>query len=152
MGKLKASVGLDHGLVHASVGRLISIPDSSFKMGNAHGVSTENPVHTVRIKGFRLGETEVTQKQWRLVMGSAPSYFKGCDNRPVDSVSWNDVQDLLKKLNQQTYLRFRLPTEAEWEYACRSAGKDEKYCGGDDANDLVNLFITTQLSGFFHFS
>ena len=137
IGKLKASVGLDPGPVYARVGRLISVPAGSFEMGNANGASAENPVHTVRIKGFRLGQTEVTQKQWKLVMGSAPSYFNDCDNCPVDSVSWNDVQHFLKKLNEQTGLRFRLPTEAEWEYACRSAGKVEKYCGGDDASKLA---------------
>ena len=137
MGKLKTLVGLDPGPVYSRVGRLISIPDGPYKMGNASGDSTENPVHTVRINGFRLGETEVTQKQWQLVMGRAPSYFKACDNCPVDSVSWNDVQDFFKKLNQQTGLRFRLPSEVEWEYACRSAGKDEKYCGGDDESKLA---------------
>jgi len=137
MGKLKTLVGLDPGPVYSRVGSLISIPDGSFKMGNGSGDSTENPVHTVRINGFRLGETEVTQKQWQLVMGSATSYFKGCDNCPVDSVSWNDVQDFFKKLNKQTGLRFRLPSEAEWEYACRSAGKDEKYCGGGDESKLA---------------
>ncbi|MBT8440140.1 MAG: SUMF1/EgtB/PvdO family nonheme iron enzyme, partial [Gammaproteobacteria bacterium] len=136
-GKLKASVGLDPGPVYARVGRLISVPSGSFEMGNANGPSAENPVHSVRIKGFRLAQTEVTQKQWQLVMGSDPSYFEDCDNCPVDSVSWNDVQDFLKKLNEQTGLRFRLPTEAEWEYACRSAGKIEKYCGGDEPNSLA---------------
>ena len=136
-GKLKTLVGLDAGPVYARVGRLITVPDGSFKMGNSRGSSTEKPVHTVRINGFRLGETEVTQKQWQLVMGGNPSYFKGCDNCPVDSVSWNDVQNFIKKLNKQTGLRFRLPTEAEWEYACRSAGKTEKYCGGSDANKLA---------------
>ena len=137
MGRLKASAGLDPGPVYSRVGRLISIPDGSFKMGNASGDSTEKPVHTVRINGFRIAETEVTQKQWHLVMGSTPSYFEACDNCPVDSVSWNDVQNYFKKLNEQTGLRFRLPSEAEWEYACRSAGKDEKYCGGDDESKLA---------------
>ena len=137
IGKLKALVGLDPGPVYARAGRLISVPAGTFEMGNANGAPSENPVHTVRIKGFRLGQTEVTQKQWKLVMGSAPSYFNDCDNCPVDSVSWNDVQHFLKKLNEQTGLRFRLPTEAEWEYACRSAGKVEKYCGGDDASRLA---------------
>jgi hypothetical protein len=137
MGKLKTLAGIDPGPVYSRVGRLISIPDGSFKMGNGSGDSTENPVRTVRINGFRIGETEVTQKQWQLVMGSAPSYFKGCDNCPVDNVSWNDIQYFFKKLNKQTGLRFRLPSEAEWEYACRSAGKDEKYCGGDDESKLA---------------
>jgi len=137
IGKLKTMVGIDPGPVYSRVGRMISIPAGSFEMGNAGGDASEKPVHTVRINGFRLGETEVTQKQWQLVMGTAPSYFKGCDNCPVDSVSWNDVQTFLKKLNAQTGLRFRLPTEAEWEYACRSAGKDEKYCGGNDASKLA---------------
>jgi serine/threonine protein kinase len=137
MGKLKTLVGLDPGPVYSRVGRLISIPDGSFEMGNSRGDSTENPVHTVGINGFRLGETEVTQKQWQLVMGSDTSHFKGCDDCPVDSASWNDVQNFFKKLNNQTGLHFRLPSEAEWEYACRSAGMDEKYCGGDDAGKLA---------------
>jgi len=137
VGKLKTLVGLDPGPVYSRVGRLILIPDGSFKMGNGSGDSTENPVRTVRVNGFRLGETEVTQKQWQQVMGSNTSYFKACDDCPVDSVSWNDVQGFFKKLNKQTGLRFRLPSEAEWEYACRSAGKDEKYCGGDDENKLA---------------
>jgi len=136
-GKLKTLVGLDAGPVYPRVGRLISIPAGSFEMGNSSGDSTENPVHNVRINGFRLGETEVTQKQWQLVMGSNTSYFKGCDDCPVDSVSWNDVQSFLENLNKQTGLRFRLPSEAEWEYACRSGGKDEKYCGGDDEGKLA---------------
>ncbi len=137
MGKLKTLAGLDSGPVYSRVGRLISIPEGTFIMGDANGGSAENPVHTVRVNGFRLGETEVTQKQWRLVMGSAPSYFKDCDDCPVDSVSWNDVQSFFKKLNEQSGLRFRLPSEAEWEYACRSAGKDEKYCGGNDESKLA---------------
>ena len=137
MGKLKTLVGLDPGAVYSRVGRLVSVPDGSFRMGSRAGDPAENPVHTVRINEFQLGETEVTQKQWQLVMGSAPSYFKACDDCPVDSVSWNDVQKFIKKLNQQTGLRFRLPTEAEWEYACRSAGKAEKYCGGSDESRLA---------------
>ncbi|UCB56126.1 MAG: SUMF1/EgtB/PvdO family nonheme iron enzyme, partial [Thiotrichales bacterium] len=137
MGKLKTLAGIDPGPVYSRVGRLITVPEGSFKMGNAGGASAEKPVHTVRNKGFRLGETEVTQKQWRLVMGSNPSYFKACDDCPVDSVSWNDVQKFIKKLNQQTGLRFRLPTEAEWEYACRSTGRNEKFCGGNDESALA---------------
>jgi formylglycine-generating enzyme required for sulfatase activity len=137
IGKLKTLIGLDPGPVYSRVGRLITIPEGSFEMGNGSGDSTENPVRTVRVNAFKLGETEVTQKQWRQVMDTSASYFKDCDDCPVDSVSWNDVQDFLRKLNKQTGLRFRLPSEAEWEYACRSAGKDEKYCGGDDEASLA---------------
>jgi serine/threonine protein kinase len=137
MGKLKTLVGLDPGPVYSRVGRLIAIPDGSFKIGNISGDLAENPEKTVRINGFKLGETEVTQKQWRLVMGHDTSHFKGCNDCPVDSVSWNDVQEFLKKLNEQTGLSFRLPSEAEWEYACRSAGKDEKYCGGNNESKLA---------------
>ena len=137
VGKLKTMVGLEAGPVYSRVGQLITVPAGSYNMGKRNGDSSERPVRTVRVNGFKLGETEVTQKQWRTVMGTDSSYFKGCDECPVDSVSWNDTQLFLKKLNEQTGLRFRLPTEAEWEYACRSAGKKEKYCGGSDESKLA---------------
>jgi serine/threonine protein kinase len=137
VGKLKTMVGLEAGPVYSRVGQLITVPAGSYNMGNRNGDSSERPVRTVRVNGFKLGETEVTQKQWRTVMGTDSSYFKGCDDCPVDSVSWNDAQLFLKKINQQTGLSFRLPTEAEWEYACRSAGKKEKYCGGSDESKLA---------------
>ena len=137
IGKLKTMVGLDPGPVYSRVGRMIAVPGGAFQMGNGSGDAAETPVHTVRVNDFKMGETEVTQKQWRLVMGDAPSYFKACDDCPVDSVSWNGAQEFLKKLNKQTGLSFRLPTEAEWEYACRSAGKAEKYCGGNDEGKLA---------------
>jgi formylglycine-generating enzyme required for sulfatase activity len=83
----------------------------------------------VRItKGFEIGTYEVTQAQWKAVMGSSPSRFKG-ENRPVEFVSWNDVQEFMQKLNaQHDGYRYRLPTEAEWEYAAR-AGTAGKYSG-----------------------
>lgn len=136
-GKLKTLIGIDPGPVYPRVGRLISISSGTFKMGNNNGDSTEKPAHPVRIKPFKLGETEVTQKQWHLVMGSTPSYFKGCAECPVDSVSWKDVQGFLKKLNKQTGLRFRLPSEAEWEYACRNEGNTEKYCGSGSTTEFA---------------
>ena len=79
---------------------------------------------------FWLGETEVTQAQWQDIMGSNPSYFKGRD-LPVEQVSWNDIQEFIKKLNRRTGKRFRLPTEAEWEYAAR-AGTQTAYYWGDE--------------------
>ena len=89
------------------------------------------------VKGFYIGITEVTQGQWRDVMGNNPSYFRNCgDDCPVESVSWNDVQQFIWRLNQTERTRkFRLPTEAEWEYACR-AGSNSNFCFGDDESRL----------------
>ena len=93
----------------------------------------ERPAHRVTLDDFHIGETEVTQALWQAVMGSNPSDFKG-DNRPVDNVSWNDCQAFIQKLNQLTGRTFRLPTEAEWEYAARG-GKHHsgyKYSGSNE--------------------
>jgi len=91
----------------------------------------EGPVHRVKIPdGFYLGKYEVTQKQWLDVMGDNPSFFKG-DDRPVESVSWNDVQEFINKLNTKEGAdRYRLPSEAEWEYAAR-AGTTTRYSFGE---------------------
>jgi formylglycine-generating enzyme required for sulfatase activity len=80
----------------------------------------EQPTHTVTLDSFYMSQYEVTQKQWRDIMVTNPSYFKDCDNCPVEQVSWDDIQDFLRKLNAQTGKKYRLPTEAEWEYACRA--------------------------------
>ena len=90
------------------------------------------------ISNFSIGKYPVTQAQWREVMGGNPSYFKDCDDCPVESVSWLDVQDFLKKINQQTGFKFRLPTEAEWEYAARGGNqsKDYLYAGSNDLDEV----------------
>ncbi|MDD2716637.1 MAG: formylglycine-generating enzyme family protein [Candidatus Wallbacteria bacterium] len=107
------------------------IPAGSFTMGSQY--NTEKPPHTVIItKGFYLDKYEVTQAQWQSVMGNNPSCFRG-DQRPVDMVSWDDSQVFIRKLSQLTGKKFRLPTEAEWEYACR-AGTETKYYWGDQAD------------------
>lgn len=81
-------------------------------------------------KNYELGKYEITQGQWRAVMGHNPSGFSGCgDSCPVEQVSWNDAQEFIKKLNARTGKQYRLPTEAEWEYACYGGSKAE-YCGG----------------------
>jgi len=79
----------------------------------------ERPLHRVHVNAFMISKYEVTQAQWRSIMGSNPSEFKG-DQNPVDSVSWDDVQLFLQKLNALTDQTFRLPTEAEWEYATKA--------------------------------
>ena len=98
-------------------------------MGSESGEADEKPVHRVTISnGFYMGRYEVTQVQWQAVMGNNPSHFKG-DNLPVEKVSWNDIQWFINKLNAMNDgFRYRLPTEAEWEYACR-AGTPGDYGG-----------------------
>lgn len=86
-------------------------------------------------RDFEIGRTEVTQQQWQAVIGKNPSRFKG-DNLPVDTVSWNDVQLYLSKLNEMTGKQYRLPTEAEWVFACYG-GKKTKYCGSDNLDDVA---------------
>lgn len=98
--------------------------------------------HEVKItKGFWIGATEVTQDQWRAVMGSSPSYFKGDANLPVEQVSWDDCQDFLTKANSEAALLdglvLDLPTEVEWEYCCR-AGSKTKWSFGDDEGQSQN--------------
>ena len=108
------------------------IPTGSFMMGSG-GYAREMPVHRVTIsQPFYIGKYEVTQAQWQSVMGNNPSGFKG-DNLPVEQVSWNDAQEFIQRLNQiNDGYTYRLPTEAEWEYACR-AGTTDNYAGNLDS-------------------
>ena len=118
----------------------VLIPAGTFQMGCSSEAEDcaddEKPRHSATIsQPFYLGKHEVTQAQWQSVMGSNPSKFKGAD-RPVDSVTWHDVQEFIKKLNaKEGREAYRLPTEAEWEYAAR-AGSATAYCFGDDAGQL----------------
>jgi formylglycine-generating enzyme required for sulfatase activity len=115
---------------------MVVIPAGRFEMGSLDGNENEQPVHSVAIRTFELGKTEVTQAQWRAVMGSNPSKFRGCDDCPVENVGWNDAKEFLEKLNAKTAQIYRLPTEAEWEYACR-AGSRQEYCGGGSPDGLA---------------
>jgi len=105
-------------------------------MGSNDGVANEKPVHEVTLEqAYYLGKYEVTQEQWVEIMGENPSYFKG-DNNPVEYVSWNDVQEFVKKLNAKEGTdKYRLPSEAEWEYAAR-AGTTTAYSFGDSSSIL----------------
>jgi formylglycine-generating enzyme required for sulfatase activity len=120
---------------------LAPIPAGTFKMGSnsLEAYLDEGPLHTVRISNwFRMGKTEVTQGLWQAVMGSNPSYFKNGDNYPVEQVSWDNCQAFLQKLNQLLGENvFRLPTEAEWEYACRAGTTGDRY-GDLDAVSWYN--------------
>ncbi|HPE35333.1 MAG TPA: SUMF1/EgtB/PvdO family nonheme iron enzyme, partial [Bacteroidales bacterium] len=99
----------------------------------------EKPSHQVTISDFYIGKYEVTQKQWREIMGDNPSYFKNCDNCPVEQVSWNDIQKFIEKLNQRTGKYFRLPTEAEWEFAARGGRQSRgfKYAGSNNIGEVA---------------
>jgi len=113
---------------------MVAIDSGSFEMGSNNGASDEKPVHRVSIRSFLMGKTEVTQGQWKAMMGSNPSHFSTCgDDCPVEQVSWNDAQSYVQKLSQQTGKSYRLPTEAEWEYAVR-ARSTTNYPWGDTAS------------------
>ena len=113
-------------------GTFILVKGGTFTMGCTSEQSgcydNEKPTHQVTLSNYYLGETEVTQAQWRAVMGSNPSRFSGCDACPVEQVSWNDVQDFISQLNNRSGgSRYRLPTEAEWEYAARGGSQSRGY-------------------------
>ena len=122
---------------------MVYVEGGSFDMGatseqGSDAYSEEYPVHSVTLSDYYIGECEVTQEMWEAVMGSNPSNFKGAQN-PVERVSWNDCQNFIKKLNSLTGRTFRLPTEAEWEYAARGGKKSRhyKYSGSDNIDDVA---------------
>ncbi|HOK06313.1 MAG TPA: formylglycine-generating enzyme family protein [Syntrophales bacterium] len=117
----------------------VFVKGGCYQMGDTFGGGDrdEKPVHEVCVDDFYIGKYEVTQGQWQRIMGSNPSHFSSCgDNCPVENVSWRDVQEFIRKLNNQSGKRYRLPTEAEWEYAARSGGKREKWSGTSDGSSL----------------
>jgi formylglycine-generating enzyme required for sulfatase activity/uncharacterized RDD family membrane protein YckC len=109
-----------------------------FEMGDVFndGNSDEKPIHEVHVDGFWIGKYLVTQGQWEAVMGNNPSQFKSGNNYPVEQVGWYDVEEFVKRLNEKTRMNFRLPTEAEWEYAARSGGKKEKWAGTNSEAEI----------------
>jgi formylglycine-generating enzyme required for sulfatase activity len=112
---------------------MVHIRGGCFEMGSPAseiGRYDDERQRRVCVNAFKLGKYEVTQAQWKAVMGNNPSRFSGCENCPVEQVSWNDVQGYIGKLNARTGQHYRLPTEAEWEYAAR-AGTTSAYPWGD---------------------
>ena len=110
---------------------MIRVEGGTFTMGATSEQGSivwddDKPAHQVTLSSYYIGETEVTQALWEAVMSSNPSYFKGA-NRPVENVSWNDCQTFISKLNAMTGKTFRLPTEAEWEYAARGGNRSMRY-------------------------
>jgi WD40 repeat protein len=123
---------------------MVPVAGGTFTMGwlnkerDGEGYDREKPAHEVTLDDFYIGRYPVTQAQWRAVMGNNPSSNKPCDDCPVENVSWNDVQDFLKKLNELTDQNYRLPTEAEWEFAARGGNQSQGYLysGSNDLDEV----------------
>jgi formylglycine-generating enzyme required for sulfatase activity len=128
---------------HPAETEMIFVQGGTFTMGctSEQGddcEDVEKPVHQATISSFNIGKYEVTQAQWKAIMDHNPSYFKG-DNLPVEQVRWNDIQEFIRRLNAKTGKKYRLPTEAEWEYAARGGNKSGgyKYSGSNDIDTVA---------------
>ena len=127
---------------HPAEPELVLVEGGTFMMGaddsDADAFPAERPAHQVTLSSFKISKYEVTQKQWVALMGTNPSGFKG-ENLPVENVSWDDVQEFIQRLNAATEKNYRLPTEAEWEYAARGGNKSKgyKYSGSNDVDAVV---------------
>ena len=124
--------------------KMVKVQGSTFQMGATSEQGSdvwrdEKPVHSVTLSDYYIGQTQVTQELWQVVMGNNPSEFRGDNQRSVENVSWNDCQEFIEKLNRLTGKNFRLPTEAEWEFAARGGNKrnDYKYSGSNKVNDVA---------------
>ena len=129
--------------------KMIRVEPGSFMMGSENGDDAEKPVHWVTLtQAYYLGETEVTQAQWRAVMGNNPSRFQG-DNRPVEQVNWNDAMAFCRKLNDQGRApkgwKFTLPTEAQWEFAARGGNRSRgyTYSGSNNVGDVAWYYVNS---------
>lgn len=123
------------------VSQMVFVEGGSFKMGSNQGGKDERPVHEVFLNSFYIGKYEVTQKEWRELMpeDTNKSFFNGCDNCPVERVTWYGVQEFIGRLNEKTGMKFRLPTEAEWEFAARGGrmSRGFKYSGSNNLDKVA---------------
>lgn len=139
----EAQLGIKEFTVKGVSFKMIWVEGGTFQMGGTEeqgrdAADDEKPVHSVTLNSYYIGQTEVTQMLWMAVMGSNPSCYKG-DNLPVEKISWDDCQMFITKLNQLTGQKFRLPTEAEWEYAARGGKQSNgyKYSGSNILHDVA---------------
>ena len=120
---------------------MIAIPGGNFLMGSpdseARRSTTESPQHQVTLAGFWMGKYPVTQAQYQAIMGNNPSYFKG-DNRPVENVSWHEAMEFCDRLSQKLGQHYTLPSEAQWEYACRAGTTTPFYFGDTLITNIAN--------------
>jgi sulfatase modifying factor 1 len=116
----------------------VLVKGGCYPMGDTFGDGEdgEKPIHNVCVKDFYLGKYEVTQGQWKKVMGKNPSFFNESDENPVENVSWNDTQEFIRRLSQMSANSYRLATEGEWEYAARNGRNGEKWAGTSNESEL----------------
>ena len=164
--KLAANAFIDRMLNYNTIPGMFTVNGVSFQMVAVDGgtlmmgvdsVMVENgvaeadelPAHEVTIEPFSIGQTEVTQELWEAVMGTNPSSFVGDPNRPVEQVSWSDCQTFISRLNALTGKNFRLPTEAEWEFAARGGNKSRGtlYAGSDNLEDVAWYYTNSYVVG-----
>jgi len=134
---------------------LVFVKGGCFSMGDVFNVSEEwsseietheKPVHEVCVGDIYMGKFEVTQGEWKKVMRGNPSEFKRNDRHPVEMINWYDAQEYIKKLNRISKQQYRLPTEAEWEYAAKSGGKTEQWAGTSSDSELGEYISANQVS------
>jgi eukaryotic-like serine/threonine-protein kinase len=121
--------------------RMVKISPGQFLMGSEGeegSFDAESPQHQVKVADFFIGQTLVTQAQWQQIMGNNPSEYKGNEKLPVESISWQDANQFCQKLSQQTQRKYRLPTEAEWEYACRARTTTPFHFGNTISSEVAN--------------
>lgn len=126
---------------HVESFEMVYVKGGCFDMGDKFGMGSqdEKPVHRVCLGDFYLGKYEITQKEWKQVMGSIPSGFKFCGKYcPVELVSWEDAHTFIMKLNKKTSIKYRLPTEAEWEFAASGGSRNKKWSGTSSTVDFDN--------------
>jgi formylglycine-generating enzyme required for sulfatase activity len=118
---------------------MVLVEGGTFNMGSADAKEKGKPAHAVTLSTFYIGKYEVTQSFWKEVMGNNPSNFKGCDACPVEQISGNEIETFLSKLNSLTGKHYRLPTEAEWEYAALGGNKSKgyKYSGSNNLDEVA---------------
>ncbi|MBC7552881.1 MAG: SUMF1/EgtB/PvdO family nonheme iron enzyme [Taibaiella sp.] len=114
---------------------MVAVAGGTFDMGADSEAVDRRPAHTVTLNNFNIGKYEVTEAQWMAVMGAFPSSYSYCDNCPITNVSFNDVQAFIEKLNAMSGKHYRLPTEAEWEFAARGGVKE--HMRKDNSDELV---------------
>ncbi len=145
----------DNTVINNLIANMVYVEGGTFTMGatseqGSDAYSDESPTHSVTLSSFSIGKYEVTQAEWKAVMGSNPSFFTGSDDLPVEQVCWYDCKTFITKLNALTGKNFRLPTEAEWEYAARGGNKSKgyKYAGSNNIDDVA--WYTSNSEGKTH--